>query len=264
MRIRAGCFAFAVLVSLCTPSSSRAGQVQTLPSQQVPQSTPTPRPFIRQPGENQRLPVFPGPQGNTREIPLPQVFRGCWSGSVPDVDSFRPLRPDAVNLIWLTKTYTLCYKQAGYSSKWQLTFAESKVANPREATDQRQSIKVKAVNGPNRAELVGYLHFRTHAFVNFWGAAKADTLDELTHLHCDVIPEQEMMAVKAVVFVERNGQPDVSLTWHANFFRDMGGPVTGGTQRGTLGSAPAIAGSNRRTAVAFALGESIVLQFLAG
>jgi hypothetical protein len=177
---------------------------------------------------------LPGPQGNTREIPLPQVFRGCWSGSVPTLDSVRPLRPDAVNLLWLTKTYTLCYKQAGYSGKWQLTFAESRVANTREASDQRQAIKVKSVSGPNRAELTAYLHFRTHPIVTFWTARRADTLDELSHLHCDVIPERDRMAVRAVVFVERNGEPDVSLTWHANFFRAIGGPFTAEDPAGSI------------------------------
>jgi hypothetical protein len=162
---------------------------------------------------------LPAPQGNTREIPLPEVFRGCWSGSVPNVDSMRPFSPDMSRLIWLTKTYTLCYKQAGYNGKWQLTFAEGTVADRREVSDQRQSIRVKSVSGPDRAELTAYLHFRTRGFIWFGGIARPSTLDELTHLHCNVRPELNLMTVSAAVFVETNGEPYAEVTWHTNFFR---------------------------------------------
>jgi len=169
---------------------------------------------------------LPAPQGNTREIPLPQVFRGCWSGSVPRLDSVQPLSVDSSRLIWLTKTYLLCYKQAGYNGKWQLTFAESAVADHSEVSDQRQLIKVKSVKGPNRAELTAYLHFRTHGFASFAGLAQPSVLDELTHLHCNVLPRQELMTVNAEVFVETNGEPYAKVTWHANFFR-RGGATDG-------------------------------------
>src|SRR5439155_7640652 len=138
-------------------------------------------------------PRLPSPKGSTREIPLSHVFRGCWSGSVPAVDSLQPLSSDMGRLIWLTKTYTLCYKQAGYNGKWQLTFAEGTVADKREVTDQRQSIKVKSVSGPNRAQLTAYLHFRTRPFVSFWGVARPSVLDELAHLNCDVIGKRDRM-----------------------------------------------------------------------
>lgn len=122
-------------------------------------------------------------------------------------------------LIWLTKRYTLCYKQAGYNGKWQLTFAEGTVADRREVSDQRQLIRVKSVSSPNRAELTAYLHFRTHGLVAFGGIARPSTLDELTHLHCNVQPERDLMTVSAAVFVETNGEPYAEVTWHTNFFR---------------------------------------------
>jgi hypothetical protein len=124
-------------------------------------------------------------------------------------------------LIWLTKTYTLCYKQAGYNGKWQLTFAEGTVADQREVTDQRQSIKVKSVSGPNRAQLTAYLHFRTRPFVGFGGVARPSVLDELAHLNCDVIAGRDLMAVSAAVFVETNGEPYANITWHTNFFHTV-------------------------------------------
>ena len=134
----------------------------------------------------------------------------------------QPLSPDMGRLIWLTKTYTLCYKQAGYKGKWKLTFAEGAVADRREVTDQRQSIRVKSVSGADRAELTAYLHFRTRGFVGFGGVARPSTLDELTHLHCDVQPERNLMTVSAAVFVETNGEPYAEVTWHTNFFRTAG------------------------------------------
>ncbi len=213
--------AASLLVSLA--GSAPAAQIATLPSQQIPEVRPTPPPITRQPGEIPGLPgQLPAPQGNTREIPLPEVFQGCWSGSVPRIDSMQPLSPDVRRLIWLTKTYLLCYKQAGYNGKWQLTFAEGAVADRSEASDQRQFIKVKSVNGPNHAELTAYLHFRTHRYVGFGGIAQPTTLDELTHLHCNVLPERNLMTVSAEVFVETNGEPYANVTWHTNFFRARG------------------------------------------
>jgi hypothetical protein len=209
---------FLILISL--GGSARAAQIETLPSQQIPEDRTIPPPIARQPAEIPSLPsTLPAPQGNTREIPLPEVFRGCWSGSVPRLDSMQPLSPDTGRLIWLTKTYTLCYKQAGYSGKWQLTFAESAVADRREVSDQRQFIKVKSVSGADRAELTGYLHFRTHGLVGFGGIARPSTLDELAHLHCNVTPQRDLMTVSAVVFVETNGEPYANVSWHTNFFR---------------------------------------------
>jgi hypothetical protein len=201
-----------------------AGQLETLPSQRVPQLGPSPPSITHQPAETPGFlpPLFPAPQGNTREIPLPQIFRGCWSGSVYSVDSTQPLSPDVGRLIWLTKTYTLCYKQAGYNGKWELTFAEGGVADRSEVSDQRQSIRVKSVSGTDRAELTAYLHFRTHGFSWFGGFARPSTLDELAHLHCSIERERNLMAVTAAVFVETNGEPYAEVTWHTNFFRTGG------------------------------------------
>ena len=207
---------------------ARAAQLETVPSQQIPEAPTAPPPIMRQPGEIPSEPSrLPAPQGNTREIPLPEVFRGCWAGSVPRVDSTQPLSPDTGRLIWLTKTYTLCYNQAGYNGKWQLTFAESAVADRREVSDQRQLIKVKSVNGRDRADLTAFLHFRTHGFIGFGGIARPSTLDELAHLHCNVMTNGDLMAVSAAVFVETNGEPYAEVTWHTNFFR-TGGETSGG------------------------------------
>jgi hypothetical protein len=206
-----------ILVAL---GGSALAQLETLPSQQIPKASTAPPPLARQPSENPNSPSqLPAPQGNTREIPLPEVFRGCWVGSVPQIDTMQPLSPETGRLIWLTKTYTLCYKQAGYDGKWQLTFGESAVADKREVSDERQLIKVKSLSGPDRAELTAYLHFRTRGFAWFGGVARPSTLDELTHLHCNILPGGDLMMVRAAVFVETDGQPYANVTWHTNFFR---------------------------------------------
>jgi hypothetical protein len=205
-------------------AGAAAAQIQTVPSQQIPKILPIPPPIRGQePPEIPSLPpTLPQPQRNTREIPLPEVFRGCWSGSVSLVDSIQLLDPDAGQLIWLTKTYTLCYKQAGYNGKWQLTFAEGSVTDRIKVTDQRQSIRVKSVRGPDRAELTAYLHFRTNWLIGLGGLVPPRTLDELSHLHCDVLPDGNLMTVSAAVFVEANGEPYANINWHADFFRTGG------------------------------------------
>jgi len=209
------------LLSLAVIAASALGaEVQTLPSQQVPEIRGTPPPITRQSGENLSIPPrLPLPQNNSREIPLPEIFRGCWSGTVSAVDSVQPLRAGMGGVMWLTKRYKLCYKQVGYNGNWQLTFAEGMVTD-RRVSDQRQLIKIKSVRGPNEAELTAFLHFRTHPFVTFWSTGKGSTIvDELAQLHCEVIPGRDLMAVKAIVFVESNGEPNFDMTWHANFFR---------------------------------------------
>jgi hypothetical protein len=218
--------------------SALAGQTQTIPSQTQPEISPPP-PITRQPGSfpSPANPVMPG-QGNTREIPppapapvlplpgqtreipLPEVFRGCWTGQVADVDSIQPLRYGTGRPVWLTKSYTLCYKQVGNSDRWHLTFAESSVSDPSEVSDQRQSIKVKSISGPDRAELTAFLHFRA-AQGDILGLLTGATqvVDELTTLDCTIAPDHSVMSVNASVFVEDNNAPTFRVIWHTRFLR---------------------------------------------
>jgi hypothetical protein len=160
-----------------------------------------------------------------REIPLPEIFRGCWSGTVQRVDSMTPLSPDAGQLLWLTKRYVLCYKQAGYNGRWKLTFAEGSVADRMRVSDEHQVIRVKSVGGANRAEITAYLHFRAPR-INGLGMSTGtmNVLDELAHLHCSVTPGENVMDVRAMVFVENDGAPYANIEWHARFFRTGASP----------------------------------------
>jgi hypothetical protein len=218
--------ALAALI-LCWSAVCHADSVRTIPSQQaipLPKKS-APAPLNHQSGVTPPMGrILPGPQGNLKEIPLPEVFRGCWTGDVPQVDSITPLSPDAGQLIWLTKRYVLCYKQAGYNGRWKLTFAEGSVEDAGQVSDQRQTIRVKSVSGPDRAEIIAFLHFRAPQLNGFGTSTGAvNVLDELTHLHCDVIPDEDVMNVRATVFVESNGEPYANIVWHAQFFRSRAG-----------------------------------------
>ena len=164
-------------------------------------------------------PGLPGSESSTQEIPLPQVFRGCWRGTVPRIDSIVALSADAARTIWLTKSYTLCYTKSGYAGKWILTFAQGSVADAGRVRDQRQAIRVKSVDGPNRADIMAYLHFRASGGSGFGMATGMNKEDELSHLHCYVMPDQQVMEVRATVFVETNGRPSANISWHARFLR---------------------------------------------
>lgn len=205
---------------------ARAQQVRVLPSQQKPSAEDVP-PDQFAPSQSKTLPSMPPhpvmpdiPGSNIREIPLPEIFRGCWAGEVPEVDSMTPLSPDAVHVQWLTKLYKLCYKQVGASDRWHLTFAETSVAQRSIVSDQRQSVSVKSVAGGDRAELTSYLHFRAPQLTLFnLPSGVVNTLDELTQLHCVVTPDHQAMDVRAEVFVENNGESWVQMTWHARLLR---------------------------------------------
>jgi hypothetical protein len=123
-------------------------------------------------------------------------------------------------IIWLTKLYTLCYKQAGYGGRWQLTFAESSVAQRHQVSDQRQLIQVKSVSGSDRAQLTAYLHFRAPQ-LNGLGMPTGviNTVDELTHLDCNVLPGADVMEVRAAVFVENDNRPEANVVWHTRLAR---------------------------------------------
>jgi hypothetical protein len=114
----------------------------------------------------------------------------------------------------------LCYRQTGANGKWQLTFADNSVADTNRAFDQRQVIKVKAVSGPDQAELTAFLHFRAES-VGLFGipTGNLNTLDELADLHCRMTPDREAIMVAASVFVESNSEPYAEMTWHTRLER---------------------------------------------
>jgi len=218
--------AFSADLGLQPTILARAQQVRVLPSQQKPLSEDLPRDRPA-PSQSETIPTMPqhpvmpdNPGSNIREIPLPEIFRGCWACEVPEVDSMTPLSPDAVHVRWLTKLYKLCYQQVAAGDRWHLTFAETSVAERSIVSDQRQSVRVKSVAGRDRAELTAYLHFRAPQLNLFdLPGGVVNTLDELTQLHCVVTPDHQAMDVRAEVFVENNGESWVQMTWHTRLLR---------------------------------------------
>ena len=213
------------LALAASPSTTPAAGVEILPSQQAPQMPATkPMPFAPQQEQTipPRLPMGLG--SNTREIPLPKVFRGCWSGSVPAIDTIRMLQEGAGPPIWLTKLYTLCYQQAARNGRWELMFADGSVERSDRVSDQRQVIKVKAVTAPDEAELSDYLHFRAAKFNPLLGIPTGEIteMDELADLHCRMTPDRDAIEVQASVFVESNAEPYAEMTWHTRLERTGG------------------------------------------
>jgi hypothetical protein len=215
----------AAFVLAMAPTASLAAGVEVLPSQQAPELPASKRvPFAPQQEQTipPRLPMGLG--SNMREIPLPKVFRGCWGGSVPAVDTIRMLRPGEGPPIWLTKVYTLCYEQDVSSGRWKLTFADGSVERSDRVSDQRQVIKVKAVIAPGEVELSDYLHFRAAKFNALLGLPTGESteMDEIADLHCRMTPDRDAIEVQASVFVESNADPYAEMTWHTRLERTSG------------------------------------------
>jgi hypothetical protein len=213
-----------IAVPLITPfvRMAHAAGVQVLLSQSQPALPSGMAPSPPSSQQEQTIPALPPPRqgSNIREIPLPKVFRGCWRGTVAAVDTITPLRDGEPPLIWLTKVYTLCYRQVGANGKWELTFADSSVADRDRVTDQRQSITVKSVTGADAAELSAYLHFRAPQIGPFGiPTGNISTLDELAHLHCQMTPDRTAIAVRASVLVDSNTVPYAQITWHTTLNR---------------------------------------------
>src|SRR5262249_326800 len=68
------------------------------------------------------------PANQVLEIPLTEVFRGCWRGQVDEVDSKQMLRGwrPAFLVYWIPKAYEVCLLRRGLEP-WVLTWSESKL-----------------------------------------------------------------------------------------------------------------------------------------
>ena len=121
--------------------------------------------------------------------------------------------------------YACAIGRPGANGKWELTFADSSVADGDRVNDQRQVIKVKAVTGPDEAVLSSYLHFRAPKIDrDVWDARPAISIsmDELADLHCRMTPDRDAIEVQASVFVESNAEPYAEMTWHTRLERTAG------------------------------------------
>ena len=191
------------------PPSNREMQIP----QQMPQETWTPPPTPSPP---------PPPPPRPINIPmmapqpvLPPVFRGCWQGTVEEVDSIRP-QPGGHKLgYWTPKTYRLCYKQVG-NGPYQLTFGETGIVASEKIAYSKGRVEIIATDGRSFARMHAFLHFdEYHAGANFGRATFA--VDEATTLECQI--DRDQMRVSANVDGRREDQPWFLAHWHTTFIR---------------------------------------------
>lgn len=188
------------------PPANREMQIpQQVPQQQyVPPPTPVPPPIISIP-----IPM-PAPQPV-----LPPVFRGCWQGTVEDVESIERAPGGHKLGYWTPKTYRLCYKRVG-EGPYQLTFGETGVVATQKIKDSQGRVDIQRTDGRSYAELRAFLHFDEYAAGRNYTAATF-AVDEVTILECRI--EGERMEVIADVDGRREDQPWFRAHWRTTFVR---------------------------------------------
>ncbi|HYL60881.1 MAG TPA: hypothetical protein VEU51_18590 [Candidatus Acidoferrales bacterium] len=158
------------------------------------------------------IPPLPGAQ--TLEIPLPEVFRGCWQGVVRYIDSQVQLAPPMIGG-WIPKTYRICYVQSG-RGPFKPTISETGlIANGRAVRNARSRLEVLSTDGRTQATMRAYLHFDEDSHGLFGLFSQTGSVDELTHMNCAI--DGGVMHVQGDMYGEWNRRPWTRVTWHADF-----------------------------------------------
>ncbi len=203
----------AALVSIVAARPIEAAQV-TLPNQQSGASgtleIPPPAPQGAQPAPTA---IAPGGQ-STLEIPLPQVFRGCWTGVVADIDSLKMYSPPEISQ-WVPKTYRICYVRSA-DGPFHPTISQTGMVDVSgQMSNVRGVLKVISTDGKTTAQMRALLRFDESTRNVFGYSRKVGTVEELTNMSCRI--EGGVMHVTATVFGQWNGSPWCEMTWHADF-----------------------------------------------
>ncbi len=180
--------------------------------QQAPQQpwTPAPTPIPPPPPQV----TIPLPLVNTQPV-LPPVFRGCWQGTVENVDSITRAPGGHKLGYWTPKTYRLCYKRVG-DGPYQLTFGETDVVASAKIKYSKGTVEIKQTDGRSYAELRAFLHFDEYREgPNSYGATFS--VDEVTLLECKIDGDQ--MRVIADVDGRREDEPWFHAHWRTVFIR---------------------------------------------
>jgi hypothetical protein len=158
------------------------------------------------------IPRSPGAQ--TLEIPLPEVFRGCWQGVVRYIDSQAQLAPPMIGG-WIPKTYRICYTQTG-GGPFKPTISETGIiTNGRAVRNARSRLEVLSTDGRTQARMRAYLHFDEDSHGLFGLFSQTGSVDELTHMNCEI--DGAVMHVQGDMYGEWNRRPWTRVTWHADF-----------------------------------------------
>ncbi len=199
------------------PRPTRVPQQPYNPEMQIPQQAPqqpwTPPPPPAPP------PPPPPPQVNVPLVSaqpvLPPVFRGCWQGTVENVDSITRAPGGHKLGYWTPKTYRLCYKRVG-DGPYQLTFGETDVVATAKIKYSKGTVEIKQTDGRSYAELRAFLHFDEYQAGRTFSSSTF-AVDEVTLLECKIDGDQ--MRVIADVDGRREDEPWFHAHWRTTFMR---------------------------------------------
>lgn len=141
------------------------------------------------------------------------MFRGCWQGSVNELDWIKRL-PGAHRVgYWTPKTYRLCYRRVG-SGPFTLTFTETGVAPSEKIINAHGRVQALATNGRDWAKMRSDLRFDEYRVAAGPGG-DTFTVDETAMLDCRIV--NNVMNVSASVYGIRDGAPWFRAHWTASF-----------------------------------------------
>jgi hypothetical protein len=204
----------ATAAAIAAAAAAAAVAASIMNSQNRPQAAPTSAPRNSPPApapEAAPSAVVSTPLRAQSPPALPAVFRGCWQGSVNELDWIKRL-PGAHRVgYWTPKTYRLCYRRVG-TGPFTLTFTETGVAPSEKIVNARGHVDALATNGRDWAKMRSNLHFDEYQVAAGPGG---DTfaVDETAMLDCRIT--SNVMHVTATVYGTRDGAPWFRAHWTA-------------------------------------------------
>jgi hypothetical protein len=216
-----------IAIAISAASASAQGIMQGEPSiAPAPRATYAPPPRsnpemqIPQQAPQQQWTPAPPPPPITAPLMVPQpvlppVFRGCWEGTVYNVDSMERAPGGHALGYWTPKTYRLCYKRVG-NGPYQLTFGEAGIVASQKIKYSQGRVDIERTDGRSYAELRAFLHFDEYR-AGFNPAGDTFPVDEDTTLECQINGDQ--MRVIADVDGRREDQPWFRAHWRTVFTR---------------------------------------------
>jgi hypothetical protein len=201
---------------------------QTRPRVPQPRRTPIPRP-IRTPQPQELVepepppppvvepPVAEEPPPRREIVPpaaqerLPEIFRGCWEGAVPYVDTIYSLPGAAPIGPWTAKRFRICYERTG-DGPFALTFTDVGIAFHELIINPTGRVEIVDTDGQTYATLRAYLNFDERRSRN---PSSTFAVAEVMRMECQIVGD--LMRVRARVYGERDAAPWFRATWRATF-----------------------------------------------
>jgi hypothetical protein len=202
------------------PPVSHSQNSETIPSNpaltQQPSSPPPEELPDNAPQDEQ--PEAEAPPPVTSQPILPAIFRGCWQGTVFDLDDIEFFPGAPRDSTWTPKTYFVCYRRTG-NGPFELTFNQAGIEHDSRIFNANGSVQLLSTSG-NEALMQAFLHFDEHqaslaGLFGFGGGSSSFPVNESTKLRCVV--DSHGMQVWATVYGTREGQPWFQAHWHALF-----------------------------------------------